>query len=87
MEGKREGDDLGFDQVLEQLRAVVDRLEAGNLSLEEALAAYERGVGLARHGHGLLDRAEKRIELLVHGEDGERGAVPLDADSDDADGD
>jgi exodeoxyribonuclease VII small subunit len=55
----------GFDAVLQRLREVVERLEGGNLSLEESLRVYEEGVGLARRGHELLDRAEKRVELLV----------------------
>jgi exodeoxyribonuclease VII small subunit len=55
----------GFDSVLARLREVVERLEGGNLSLEESLRVYEEGVGLARKGHELLDRAEKRVELLV----------------------
>ena len=55
----------GFDAVLARLREVVERLEGGNLSLEESLRVYEEGVGLARKGHELLDRAEKRVELLV----------------------
>ena len=69
------GDDEGFDAVLARLRKVVERLESGNLSLEESLAAYEEGVGLAHKGHTLLDGAEKRVELLIAG-----GAqsVPLD---------
>lgn len=55
----------GFDAVLARLRAVVERLETGQLGLEEALAVYEEGVGLARRGHQLLDAAEKKVELLV----------------------
>jgi len=69
-----EGND-GFDAVLARLRKVVERLETGNLSLEESLAAYEEGVGLAQRGHQLLDGAEQRVELLVAG--GAR-SVPLD---------
>jgi exodeoxyribonuclease VII small subunit len=65
----------GFDEVLARLQAVVARLEQGNLSLEESLAAYEEGVGLARRGHTLLDSVEKRIELLAQGQD---RVVPLD---------
>lgn len=68
--------DLGFDQVVDRLRDVVDRLETGNLSLEQSLAAYEEGVGLARRGHTLLDSAEKRVELLVAERDG-TSTVPL----------
>ena len=57
--------ELGFDTVLGRLREVVERLESGNLSLEESLTVYEEGVRLARRGHELLDGAEKRVELLV----------------------
>lgn len=71
---------LGFDEVLERLRAVVSRLEEGNLSLEESLAAYEEGVGLARSGHELLERAERRVEELVSGRGGEPVAVALGED-------
>ncbi len=57
--------ELGFDAVVARLRAVVERLEAGQLGLEEALAVYEEGVSLTRRGHQLLDAAEKKVELLV----------------------
>lgn len=69
----------GFDGVLGRLREVVERLEGGNLSLEESLRVYEEGVGLARRGHDLLDRAEKRVELLVSTAGG-TSTVPLDLD-------
>ena len=57
----------GFDAVLARLREVVAQLESGQLSLEESLRVYEEGVQMARRGHQLLDRAEKRVELLVSG--------------------
>jgi exodeoxyribonuclease VII small subunit len=66
----------GFDQVLERLRGVVDKLEHGNLGLEDALKTFEEGVALARRGHTLLDAAEKRVEMLVKGEGGDE-AVPF----------
>jgi exodeoxyribonuclease VII small subunit len=59
--------ELGFDAVLARLRAVVVELESGQLSLEDSLRVYEEGVAMARRGHQLLDRAEKRVELLVSG--------------------
>ena len=72
----------GFDAVLARLREVVERLEGGNLSLEESLRVYEEGVGLARKGHELLDRAEKRVELLVSSAGGVTTApMPPDEDS------
>jgi exodeoxyribonuclease VII small subunit len=69
----------GFDQVFARLKAIVDRLEQGTLPLEEALRVFEEGVGLARRGHAILDAAEKRIEMLVRGPEGET-VVPFRAD-------
>ena len=46
-------------------REVVTRLESGELSLEQSLAVYEEGVGLARRGQQLLATAEKRVEILM----------------------
>ena len=67
--------DLGFDAVLARLRAVVAELESGQLSLEDSLRVYEEGVQMARRGHQLLDRAEKRVELLVSGTAAEGAGV------------
>lgn len=88
-EAAKEDGELGFDQVVVRLREVVDKLEQGNLSLEDALRAYEDGVGLARRGHELLDAAEKRVELLVRGARGDSEAItrPLDGDTTDGDED
>jgi exodeoxyribonuclease VII small subunit len=55
----------GFDQVLASLRGVVERLEGGNLSLEQSLQAFEEGVKLSRKGAQILDAAEHRIETLL----------------------
>jgi exodeoxyribonuclease VII small subunit len=69
----------GFDQVLARLKAIVDRLEQGTLPLEESLRVFEEGVGLARRGHAILDAAEKRVEMLVRGPEGET-VVPFRSD-------
>ncbi len=53
-----------FEVIVDELEALVGRLEGGDLPLEEALALYERGVGLARQGSGLLDGAERKVEEL-----------------------
>ncbi len=60
----------GFDQVLDRLRQVVTRLEQGNLSLEQSLVMFEEGVKLSRRGSEVLDAAERRVEVLVRGDDG-----------------
>ena len=56
---------LGFEAALERLETIVDRLEQGDLELEQALAAFEEGVALTRRCAGQLEDAERRIEVLV----------------------
>jgi len=53
-----------FEELSQQLDAVLTRLERGDLALEEALSAYEQGVALVRQCNDLLDRAELRITEL-----------------------
>lgn len=53
-----------YEQILQDLEATVERLESGDLSLEEAMSAYEQGVALATQSQKLLDTAEQRIEEL-----------------------
>jgi exodeoxyribonuclease VII small subunit len=57
--------ETSFESGLERLEAIVDRLEQGELPLEEALAAFEEGVALTRRCAGQLEVAERRIEELV----------------------
>jgi exodeoxyribonuclease VII small subunit len=64
----------GFDQLVERLRAIVDKLEQGSLTLEESLRTFEEGVAIARRSHAILDAAEKRIEVLVRGPEGDTTA-------------
>jgi len=54
-----------FESALERLEAIVERLEGGELPLEQALAAFEEGVALSRRCTAELEAAERRIELLV----------------------
>jgi exodeoxyribonuclease VII small subunit len=53
-----------FEQTLDHLEEIVHLLEEGNIGLDEALARYEEGVKLLRRCYHLLERAERRIELL-----------------------
>lgn len=56
-------DDLNFEKQLAELEALVERLESGDLTLEESLAAYEQGVRLSRQCQQVLDKAQLRIEM------------------------
>jgi exodeoxyribonuclease VII small subunit len=58
-------EELGFEDALARLETIVDRLEQGELELEQALAAFEEGVALTRRCAGQLEDAERRIEVLV----------------------
>lgn len=78
--------DLPFEQAIERLEGVVDALDDGELDLEAALAAFEEGVALSKHCAAQLDRAERRIELLVE-EGGELLAKPFAAFAAEGDGD
>ena len=65
--------ELSFEQALDELDALVRRMEAGELNLDDAVAAYRRGAELARHCQGKLAIAEQEIRKL----DGEL-LTPLD---------
>lgn len=54
-----------FEQSLERLTQIVERLEDGELGLEESLALFEEGIRLARTAQERLDAAEKRVEELI----------------------
>ena len=53
-----------FEAAIAELETVVKMLEEGELSLEQSLALYERGVTLSKFCHARLEDAERRIELL-----------------------
>ncbi len=57
-------DNRTFDIALSELEACVRKLEAGGLSLEDAVNAFERGVALQQECQELLDASERRIEEL-----------------------
>lgn len=54
-----------FETSLDQLEQLVEKMEHGDMSLEESLAAYERGVGLYRKCQTALEQAELRVRLLT----------------------
>lgn len=68
-----------FEEILSALEAQVDRLERGELPLEEALDAFTRGMALAEQGSSALDAAEKRVERLLSVQAGQVETEPFDA--------
>lgn len=67
-----------FDDGLDRLEALVQQLEAGSLSLEDALAKFEEGVGLCKILQEQLAEAQRRVEVLKRGLGGEYRAESLD---------
>jgi exodeoxyribonuclease VII small subunit len=58
-----------FEQSLDALEQLVEKMEHGEMSLEDSLAAYERGVGLYRRCQSALEQAELRVRLLSDPQD------------------
>ena len=60
----QESEEPGFEKSLEELEELVEKMEDGELSLEQSLQTYERGIKLARACQKALDEAEQRVEIL-----------------------
>ncbi len=70
----------GFEDQLKELEQIVTRLEQGDVSLEESLTLFERGVRLARACQTALQEAEQKVQILTRSEDGSFHCQPLQAD-------
>ncbi|HEV3179365.1 MAG TPA: exodeoxyribonuclease VII small subunit [Steroidobacteraceae bacterium] len=54
-----------FEKALAELEGLVERLERGDLPLDQALQAFERGVALTRHCQACLQAAQQKVEILL----------------------
>lgn len=66
----KEGSEAKFETALEELEKLVEQLESGDLTLEDSLAAFEKGVGLVKFCNQKLNEVEKKVELLVRDKEG-----------------
>jgi exodeoxyribonuclease VII small subunit len=66
-----------FEDALRELEQILSEIENGELGLEESLVKYERGNFLIQHCRGVLNTAEKQIELLSRSPDGGLASEPL----------
>ena len=69
---------MSFEEALEELRQIVERLEGGEGRLEEAISAYDRGARLKRHCEEKLREAKERIEKISLAPDGSARAEPIE---------
>jgi exodeoxyribonuclease VII small subunit len=76
-----------FERSLAELEAIVEKLEHGDLSLDESLQQFERGVQLTRLCQGALKQAEQKVEILLRksGAAEPFEAAPFDADDNERD--
>jgi len=55
---------LSFEQAIKELGSIVEKIEQGQISLDDSLGQYEKGMALIKHCKGILEKAEKRIEKV-----------------------
>ncbi|MGY6587583.1 MAG: exodeoxyribonuclease VII small subunit [Wenzhouxiangella sp.] len=69
---------MDFEQALNALEGVVEKLESGELGLADSLKEFEQGIQLSRQCHEMLDQARQSVEILIDGQ-----ARPFDESDDD----
>jgi exodeoxyribonuclease VII small subunit len=72
-----------FEKAMNELEEIVGKLEKGGLPLNESLELFEKGVKLARFLRQELEKAEKKIEILLKENDGEAKTEPFDIEGGD----
>jgi len=69
---------LSFEDALKELEGIVQQLERGQVKLDEAITAYERGALLKKHCEQKLAEAKMKVEKIVFSADGTVGSQPAD---------
>lgn len=67
-----------FEESFQKLEAIVEKLEAGKLTLEESMKSFEEGIQLSKYCEALLQEATGKIEKLMTDAQGARIRVPLE---------
>lgn len=83
MAAPKKQSEQSFEKMFSELEAVVEKLEAGDLTLDESLALFQRGMELAKQCGVMLDTAELRVKELVPNAEGNLVAVEYDEDDED----
>ncbi len=68
---KKKQDKPTFEQAVTELKQIVDKIEDGQIPLEESIGQYEKGMALIQHCRTILQQAEKRIEKISANQDSE----------------
>jgi len=72
-----------FEDELKDLESIVNQIDAGELSLEDSIGAFERGVALVKSLNQKLDEVERKVEMLTRSAAGVLETAPFDPAADD----
>jgi len=78
--------EVKFEKALAELRGIVEKLEKGELELDESLKLFERGVGLIASCSSRLEDAQRRVDVALKKKDGKRVLEPLAEEDEAGDG-
>lgn len=70
---------LSYEDAVKELEEIVDRLERGELTLDESIDSFQKGIELSRYCSKRLDEVEKKIVLLLEDKDGHCEETVLDS--------
>lgn len=73
-----------FEEALKKLQDIVEKLERGDMPLEEAMEAFSEGIRLARVCHGKLEEAERKVRILLKEQEEDWTTSPFEPASGDA---
>lgn len=68
---------MTFEEAITSLEKIVERMDSGELSLDESLSAFEEAVKLVKYCNTELEKAEQRVRMLTEGTDGTVSDVPF----------
>lgn len=69
-----------FEDSIEELKEIVDKLQSGNLPLEESIKLFQEGTKLIAFSHKKLDQIQKKVKILVEDKDGELTTKDFDTE-------
>jgi exodeoxyribonuclease VII small subunit len=72
MPSKKSSEAFNFEQSVEQLQTIIERMEQGNLPLEESLQRFEEGIALIRKCQQALEQAQQKVEILTKDQNEEK---------------
>lgn len=78
---KEENNDIKFEDALDRLESIINRLQDGEMSLDDSLSAFQEGIGLVRTCQAKLDAAEAKINLLIKDGNDNLTEIPFDGES------